>query len=206
MFALFFSALCSWFAFCLPCFATYKTLSARPIVEADVERWCMHWSVVGAFVGFEYLAGWFISWLPFYWEMKTVFLLFLSLPQTQGSTFVYKSYMQPFFTKNEKEIDAGIISIQSNIFTFVQTRLYGLWELLWSVLNKTPAAGQPPNQGANGQQTAAPAISLDAAMGLFKTYGPAFMNSLKPASSGNAPTPPSLTPRGSSSSVSTVAS
>jgi len=167
----------------------------------------MHWSVVGAFVGLEYLAGWLVSWLPFYWEIKTVFLLFLSLPQIQGSTFVYKSYMQPFFIKNEKEIDAGIVSIQSNVLTFAQTRLYALWELLWSVLNKTPAAGQPLNQGVNGQQqSAAPTISFDAAMGLFQTYAPALLNSLKPASSSNAPPPPPFTPLGSSSSVTTISS
>ncbi|KAE9408273.1 hypothetical protein BT96DRAFT_962922 [Gymnopus androsaceus JB14] len=211
MFAIFFSALCAWFAFFLPCFSTYKTLSQRPIVEADVERTLMYWSCVGLFVGVEYLVPWLSYFIPFYWEAKTLFFIFLSLPQIQGSTFVYTSYLQPFFAKNEKDIDAGIVSTQSNVLLFAQTRLYALWELLWSVLNKTPAAGQPPSQG-NGQQSAAPqqpAISLDAAMGLFKTYGPSLLNSLKPAaasSGSSAPTPPSWTPKASSSSVSTMSS
>ncbi|KAJ4485945.1 TB2/DP1, HVA22 family-domain-containing protein [Lentinula aciculospora] len=204
MFSIFFSVLCSWFAFFLPCYATYKTLAQRPTIEADVQKWCMYWSVVGAFVGFEHIAGWLVSWLPFYWEIKTVFLLFLSLPQIQGSTFIYNSYMQPFFTRNEKEIDAGIVSIQSNILSFVQSRLYALWELLWSVLNKTPVS---QGNADNAQQTQpTPSISLDTAIGLFKTYGPSLLNSLKPvaAPAGTVPTPASLTPTASSSSVSTM--
>ncbi|KAJ3803424.1 TB2/DP1, HVA22 family-domain-containing protein [Lentinula aff. detonsa] len=214
MFSIFFSLLCisliltvysSWFAFFLPCYATYKTLAQRPIIEADVQKWCMYWSVVGAFVGFEYAAGWLISWLPFYSEIKTLFLLFLSLPQIQGSTFVYNAYMQPFFTKNEKEIDAGIVSIQSNILSFVQSRLSALWELLWSVLSKTPVS-QGNADSTQQSQSAAPSISFDAAMGLFKTYGPSLLNSLKPAAAPNgfAPTPASLTPTTSSSSVTTM--
>lgn len=61
----------------------------------------MYWTCVGAFVAFENLAEWFVSWyvprlydkishshpailrLPFYWEFRTLFLLFLALPQTQ---------------------------------------------------------------------------------------------------------------------------
>ncbi|KIK70782.1 hypothetical protein GYMLUDRAFT_254107 [Collybiopsis luxurians FD-317 M1] len=210
MLGVFFSAVCSWFAFCLPCYATFKTLSQRPIAETDVERWCKYWVVIGGFVGLEYFAGWLFSWLPMYWEIKTVWLLFLSLPQIQGSTFIYDSYVQPFFAKNEKEIDAGIVSIQANVLSFIQIRLYALWELLWSVLNKQPPTGQPPANQSNSPngQGAAPGISLDTALGLFKTYGPSLLNSLKPAGPPNssAPTPPSLTPMASSSSVSTTTS
>ncbi|KAJ3760713.1 TB2/DP1, HVA22 family-domain-containing protein [Lentinula raphanica] len=205
MFSIFFSLLCSWFAFCLPCYATYKTLAQKPIIEADVQKWCMYWSVIGAFVGFEYAAGWLVSWLPFYWEIKTVFLLFLSLPQIQGSSFVYTGYMQPFFTANEKEIDAGIVSIQSNVLSFAQSRLSALWELLWSVLSKTPVS-QASADNVQQTQPAAPAISLDTAVGLFKAYGPTLLNSLKPAgaSASSASTPASLTPSTSSSSVTTM--
>ncbi|KAF5388488.1 hypothetical protein D9757_004586 [Collybiopsis confluens] len=208
MLGLFFSAICSWFAFCLPCYRTYKTLSQRPIVEADVERWCRYWVIIGGFIGLEYVAGWLLSWLPMYWELKTVWLLFLSLPQIQGSTFIYNSYVQPFFARNEKEIDAGIVSIQTNVLSFIQSRLSALWELLWSVSNKqSPSANQPSTNQGNLANGTSPAISLDTALGLFKTYGPSLLNSLKPATAHNdaVPAPPSLTQMASSSSISTQA-
>lgn len=72
----------------------------------------MYWAVVGAFVAFEYVSGWLLDWsvalsahhaphahihvpllsltrVPFYWEARTVFLLFLALPQTQVRFPVY---------------------------------------------------------------------------------------------------------------------
>lgn len=73
----------------------------------------MYWSVVGAFVALEYVAEWVISWyvhlfqnhcqsaefvvrFPFYWELKTLFLLYLALPQTQvSSLLVIRTYMEP---------------------------------------------------------------------------------------------------------------
>ncbi|KAF8973567.1 TB2/DP1, HVA22 family-domain-containing protein [Flammula alnicola] len=81
--------LSAWFAFLLPCYATYKALSSRPLSEPDLHKWSMYWSVIGAFIAFEYVAEWMVSWLPFYWELKTLFLLYLSLPQTQVHRFVF---------------------------------------------------------------------------------------------------------------------
>ena len=52
----------AWFAFFIPCYATFKTLSNRPISESELQKWAMYWSVIGAFVAFEYVTEWFISW------------------------------------------------------------------------------------------------------------------------------------------------
>lgn len=52
----------AWFAFLLPCYGTFKALSHRPLSEPDLQRWSMYWAVIGAFVAFEYLAEWLISW------------------------------------------------------------------------------------------------------------------------------------------------
>jgi len=146
----------------------------------------MYWSVVGAFVSAEYLAGWLVDWLPFYWELKTTFLLFLSLPQTQGSNFIYTQYLQPFFAKNESHIDSGIITMQANVLSFVQTRLAMVWEFVWGVINKTPATGQPSAAGGSPQQASAPSL-----MGLWQTYGPTLVSALQPAAKPSAapPTP-----------------
>ncbi|KAJ8083825.1 hypothetical protein AAF712_000743 [Marasmius tenuissimus] len=206
MFSLICSIVCAWFAYFLPCFSTYKTLSKRPVVDADVERWCMYWTVIGLFVGFEYVAQWFTSWLPFYWEIKTLFLLFLSIPQIQGSTFIYTTYVQPFFAKNEAQIEESIISVQTNTLAFVQSKLAALWQILMSLINKAPASGQPPAPGAPAQQSQAPSISLDAAVGLFKAYAPSFLNPAQganrgPAATSNATSPPSMTPSASSTSI-----
>ncbi|KIM47844.1 hypothetical protein M413DRAFT_22437 [Hebeloma cylindrosporum] len=142
--------LCAWFAFLLPCYATFKALSHRPISEPDLHKWAMYWAVIGAFVAFEYLAEWLISWLPFYWEIKTIFLLFLSLPQTQGSTYVYNTYLQPFLLRNETDLDAGIVTIQRNILTFIQGKLSAAWDLVVSNRNAQTQSANP-GMGAPSQ-------------------------------------------------------
>lgn len=52
----------AWFAFLLPCFSTFKALSRRPLSEPELHKLAMYWAVIGAFVAFEYLAEWTISW------------------------------------------------------------------------------------------------------------------------------------------------
>jgi receptor expression-enhancing protein 1/2/3/4 len=116
--------------------------------------------------------------LPFYWEVKTLLLLFLSLPQfearatkgslfspkcllivipsfffflffppaPQGSTYVYKTYVEPYLVQNESDIDANIASARSETFQFIQSRLSTLWDLLYSLLSRTPMTSKllPP--------------------------------------------------------------
>jgi receptor expression-enhancing protein 1/2/3/4 len=133
--------LSAWFAFFIPCYATFKALSNRPISESELQKWAMYWSVIGAFVAFEYVAEWFISWLPFYWEVKTLFLLFLSLPQTQGSTYIYTAYLQPLFSRNEHHLDA----IQQNMLAFIQAKLATLWTMVGKKLPQGQAATSTAN-------------------------------------------------------------
>ncbi|TFK36875.1 TB2/DP1, HVA22 family-domain-containing protein [Crucibulum laeve] len=171
--------LSAWFAFLLPCYSTFKALSHRPLSEPELQRWSMYWCVIGTFVAFEYLAEWLISWLPFYWEIKTLFLLFLALPQTQGSTFIYTTYLQPFFVQNEADLDAGIISMQSNALSFVQGRLQNLWNFALGIINNQ--SNQQHHAPTSGHSTggSAPTVSWQSAFGLWQTYGPSMLNSLQ---------------------------
>lgn len=174
----------AWFAFFLPCYSTFKALAHRPLSEPDLERWAMYWSVIGAFTTVEYAAEWLVSWFPFYWEIKMLFLLFLSLPQTQGSTYVYKTYVEPLFTAKETDIDAGIEAAKTNTLAFLKKRFSALWELLWSILSKTPAVDQKPAGEQNG--VAPPANPLASVGALWNTFGPTIMGALQ-RSAGQAP-------------------
>jgi len=162
----------------------------------------MYWSVVGAFVALEYTAEWLISWLPFYWELKTIFLLYLALPSTQGSTFIYNTYLQPFFTRNEADLDEGIVQIQKNILTFIQTRLATVWETILNALTKRQTAtssGSPTAQPPN-YTVSAPA-GLQTVFGLWQSYGPSVLNVFGSKGSPNAATASSSSVNTSSSGV-----
>jgi len=159
----------------------------------------MYWCTVGVLVGIEYVCEWLISWFPFYWEVKTLFLLFLALPQTQGSTWVYQSYLEPFFQKNEHELDQGILSAQSTTITFIQAK----FQAIWNAINQNPANARPgagaqgqqrpgvpsPDQNHQGQPGAASG-PYDTARQLFNAYAPAVLGSLMNGSYGTAPLDP----------------
>jgi len=216
--SLIFHLVSAWFAFLLPAFATYKALSQKDL--DTVQSLSMYWCTIGVLVGIEYVCEWLISWFPFYWEVKTLFLLFLSLPQTQGSTWVYQSYLEPFFRQNEQELDHGILSAQSNVVAFVQAKFQAVWEAIWGAINKTPTNGRPgtsaqgqrpgapPHQNYQGQPGPAPS-PYDTARQLFDTYAPGVLGSLVGRAYGSTPANPDTkspvrpSPKPSSSSSST---
>ncbi|KAI0785052.1 TB2/DP1, HVA22 family-domain-containing protein [Abortiporus biennis] len=187
----------AWFAFLLPSFKTWKALSHRPLSEPEVERWGRYWSVVGLFVAVEYVAEWFISWFPFYWEAKTLILLFLSLPQTEGSTWVYNTYLHPFFSKNEADLDAGIVAAQTNVVAFVQSRVSMLWDALLKLAAKSQSTAA---QQQNGQPAPGSAGPLGFATGIWSSYGPSVMGVFQRYSAASQPRP-SVSPAASQSGV-----
>ncbi|TBU49950.1 TB2/DP1, HVA22 family-domain-containing protein [Dichomitus squalens] len=176
--------LSAWFAFLLPSYGTWKALTHRPVSEPDLERWCMYWAVVGAFVAVEYVTGFILDWVPFYWEARTVFLLFLSLPQTQGSTWVYQTYFHPFLTKNQADIDASLAAAQSNALSFIQSRLQVFWQTFWDLATKNQArapTGAPGAAPSAPQQPAGAANYAELARGLWASYGSSLIGAVQQA-------------------------
>lgn len=116
----------------------------------------------------------------------------------QGSTYIYTTYLQPFFTRNEADLDEGIVQVQKNVLVFIQSRLTALWEFILNAANKRQTAtstdsGTPNTNAANG--TARGSVGLQNVLGLWQTYGTSIMNAL--GSKGS----PATTASASSSSV-----
>ena len=44
-------------------------------------------------------------WIPFYYEFKCVFLLWLVLPQTKGAAYLFQHFVCPFMRKYASQID-----------------------------------------------------------------------------------------------------
>lgn len=106
----------------------------------------MYWCVLGCVVGVEYIAEWVVSWysllllsaerkffqhssrIPFYYTLKTIFLLYIALPQLQGSSYLYRSHLQPFFRTHESQIDNTLARVKARLYAFVQQRMRMMWE------------------------------------------------------------------------------
>lgn len=118
-----------------------------------------------------------------YYTLKTIFLLYLALPQTKGSSYIYVYHLQPFFHSHESQIDATLASVKSRVYTFLQERIRALWEQISASIGQqqqqanivpTPGAGnsaQPPtlNNPASGP--------VQLAASLWTSYGPGILAS-----------------------------
>lgn len=116
---------------------------------------------------------------------------FLLTFDVQGSTYLYKSYLQPFFITNTENIDHLIASAHTNVIAFVQSSIQAVWAFLLSRLttaqntasqSQGPSPGQQGNPAQNGP--------LQGMAGVWKQFGPAIMATgaslLSPAANKNA--------------------
>jgi len=188
-----FSMLSTAIGFLYPAYSSYKTLSKRPIEEAELERWVMYWSTLSVLLTTEYLLP-LLFYVPFYSLFRALFLLFLVAPQTQGSTYLYRAYMEPFLREHEGEIDGLVGKAKERGWS--EGRKWGgwAWERVIGSLGAQgaqaaqdagaqPGAGIPvPPEGTVGASQppnlasplAGPAQMLG---GLWRAYGPSLIAS-----------------------------
>ncbi|OCF46074.1 hypothetical protein I317_00164 [Kwoniella heveanensis CBS 569] len=137
---------CNICSYLYPAYASYKALSLHPDSSPEamiqVERWLMYWAVVGTWTAFEAVLGWTFTWLPFYSLIKTVIFLYFSLPQSEGSSYIYRTHLAPFFQEHESDIDSFLASLRTRATTALAGGIGWLWEKAKAQLNIALPAGQ----------------------------------------------------------------
>ncbi|SCV69073.1 BQ2448_2093 [Microbotryum intermedium] len=121
-----------------PCYAAYKAIKANdgPLMEV----WLMYWVVMGTLMAIEGSVEWVFawsvigacgrshaivdcqatcdcargSWFPFYYVFKSLLILWLVLPQIQGSTYIYTAHLHPFLAAHEQEIDQAVANARDS--------------------------------------------------------------------------------------------
>lgn len=119
--------------------------------------------------------------IPFYYTLKTIFLLYLALPQAQGASYLYKYHLQPFLDTHEAEIDANLLRYKGFAYRFVQDRLRTLWGLILESMGQGPparSATAPEQTDINVGAAPLPSLQdpasgpLQMLGGLWRLYGP----------------------------------
>ncbi|KAF9962446.1 receptor accessory protein 4 [Mortierella alpina] len=93
-----------------PAYASYKAINSRD--HTRLTAWLMYWTVMGIFTLAEVVLDTLVFWLPFYYEVKMLFVLWMILPQTQGSIYLYQTFVDPYLSQHEREIDQTLKDIQ----------------------------------------------------------------------------------------------
>ncbi|KAK7496298.1 hypothetical protein BaRGS_00012463 [Batillaria attramentaria] len=76
----------------------------------------MYWIVFALFTCIETFSDVLLSWLPFYYEVKIVFVLWMLSPMTKGSSFLFKKFVHPSLARREKDIDEMIAQAQNQSY------------------------------------------------------------------------------------------
>ncbi|XP_041124628.1 receptor expression-enhancing protein 1-like isoform X2 [Polyodon spathula] len=86
-----------------PAYSSYKAVKSKDI--KDYVKWMMYWIIFALFTTAETITDIFLSWIPFYYELKIAFVVWLLSPYTKGSSVLYRKFVHPTLTSKEKEID-----------------------------------------------------------------------------------------------------
>ncbi|CAE6472884.1 unnamed protein product [Rhizoctonia solani] len=177
------------YVFLYPGYGIYKSLKSAPatpeekkVQEAEHKRWLEYWSVMAFVMSAEYLAEWVVSWFPGYWLFKSIFLVWLIAPQTQGATFVFQHLLAPYLAQHEDEIDARLKGLNSSIIAYFQDQLA---QLLATVL---PSITQQ-QQGQNGQAQPQANFAAGIMLNMLQQYAPSVLARTQQHSTSRPSTP-----------------
>lgn len=76
----------------------------------------MYWIVFALFTCAETFTDIFFSWLPFYYELKVLIVIWLLSPATKGSSVLYRKFVHPMLSSREQEIDEYIIKAKEKSY------------------------------------------------------------------------------------------
>ncbi|XP_076014618.1 receptor expression-enhancing protein 1 [Genypterus blacodes] len=106
------SAMVSWiisrlvvlvFGTLYPAYSSYKAVKSKDVRE--YVKWMMYWIIFALFTTVEVFTDMFICWVPFYYELKIAFVVWLLSPYTKGSSVLYRKFVHPTLSSKEKDID-----------------------------------------------------------------------------------------------------
>lgn len=89
-----------------PVFASYKALRTSDVTQ--LTPWLIYWVILSLILLVESWTVFIIGWIPFYSWIRLAALSYLVLPQTQGAKLLYTSYVEPFITNHERQIEVFI--------------------------------------------------------------------------------------------------
>ncbi|KAI8373725.1 TB2/DP1, HVA22 family-domain-containing protein [Blakeslea trispora] len=96
-----------------PAYICFKALKTNN--QQEFRSLLTFWIVSITYLSIEFFSDLFLFWLPFYTEIKLLLVVWLILPQTQGSSVFYANYLEPFLNTHETYIDHALLEVQAKL-------------------------------------------------------------------------------------------
>jgi len=94
--------------FVYPLYESYRALALNQVAGATAAmdaQWLTYWIVFATFSLVESLTDFFLYWIPFYYVVKSGFLVWCFLPSTHGAEQIYHKVLEPVLIRYEGRID-----------------------------------------------------------------------------------------------------
>ncbi|GAB0094731.1 Receptor expression-enhancing protein [Sergentomyia squamirostris] len=102
--------LCNIVGLIYPAYISMKAIETSD--KVDDTKWLTYWVIYAVMSTVEFFSGFITSFIPFYWLMKCIFLVWCMAPiQQNGSVFLYHRFIRPFFLKHVGETDAVLSNL-----------------------------------------------------------------------------------------------
>ncbi|KAF9142289.1 receptor accessory protein 4 [Linnemannia schmuckeri] len=143
---------CSAAGWLYPAYASFKAIHTHD--SNRLTAWLMYWTVMGMFSVVEFILDTFVFWFPFYYEIKMLFVLWMILPQTQGSIYIYQAIVEPYLLKHEKEIDQALKDMKNKAMAmgmqYLKQAIQALQNLALDIYKKSQAPANVSSFSAAG--------------------------------------------------------
>ncbi|KAG0209009.1 ER membrane protein DP1/Yop1 [Mortierella sp. GBA30] len=96
-----------------PAYRSFKALETPE--KEDDKQWLTYWTVYGFVSILESFTDILLYWFPFYFFLKTVFLLWLMIPSFNGAAVVYSRILRPFLVQHKNEIDSSYQNLKAKV-------------------------------------------------------------------------------------------
>ena len=99
--------------FLYPSYKSFKSLQSKK--PDDDEQWLMYWIVYSFFNLIEIFTNIIFGWIPFYYQFKLIFLIWLAHDTTRGAQLIYKKYLEKYLITYEVKIDETMTNINKKV-------------------------------------------------------------------------------------------
>ncbi|KAF9983028.1 ER membrane protein DP1/Yop1 [Modicella reniformis] len=94
-----------------PAYRSFKALETPG--NEDDKQWLTYWTVYGFVSILESFTDTLLYWFPFYFLIKTIFLLWLMIPAFNGAVTIYNRILRPFLLQHSNEIDTSYQNLKA---------------------------------------------------------------------------------------------
>ncbi|XP_021301201.1 scarecrow-like protein 15 [Herrania umbratica] len=112
-------AACCSVGIVLPVYSTFRAIERND--ENEQQKWLTYWAAYGSFTIVEVFSDKLLSWFPYYYHFKFVFLVWLQLPSTEGAKRIYKNHLRPFLLRHQAKVDELMGFACAEMARFVST-------------------------------------------------------------------------------------